>query len=97
MPGAATGTWNMSWNKTVHMAPGIYRLEAAARTDGHGCEIFAISGGKEQKTQVPIYSNEGGGIWQDAKKETERRYRLNWAYGEISPKPMEERAMDGAP
>lgn len=67
---AWSGNRNMEYEleQTVHMAPGIYRLEAAARTDGHGCEIFAISGGKEQKTQVPIYSNEGGEIWQDAKK-----------------------------
>lgn len=92
---AWSGNRNMEYEleQTVHMAPGIYRLEAAARTDGHGCEIFAISGGKEQKTQVPIYTAESGRM----PKRNRTTVPSHWAYGEISPKPMEERAMDGAP
>ena len=54
--------------RTVRVSPGTYRLEAAARTDGRGCEIFAISGNKERRAEVPAYGDEGGEIWQEVQK-----------------------------
>ena len=55
--------------RTVHVTPGIYRLEAAARTDGQGCEIFACHDNRERKADVPVYGNQGGEIWQDAQRQ----------------------------
>ena len=55
--------------RTVHVTPGIYRLEAAARTDGQGCEIFACHDNRERKASVPVYGNQGGEIWQDAQRQ----------------------------
>lgn len=57
--------------KTEKVAPGVYRLTAMARTDGHGCDIFARSGGKELLSAVPPYGNTGGGLWQEARKMSE--------------------------
>lgn len=54
------------------VAPGTYTLEAVARTDGQGCEIFAVSGdGTRYAAAVPVYGNVGGSIWADAKRALE--------------------------
>ena len=57
--------------KTEKVVPGIYRLTAMARTDGHGCDIFARSGGKELRSAVPPYGNTGGELWMEARRMSE--------------------------
>ena len=57
--------------KTEKVVPGIYRLTAMARTDGHGCDIFARSGGKELRSAVPLYGNTGGELWMEARRMSE--------------------------
>ena len=57
--------------KTEKVAPGIYRLTAMARTDGHGCDIFARSDGKELRSAVPPYGNTGGELWMEARRMSE--------------------------
>ncbi len=58
--------------RDVKVAPGTYTLEAIARTDGNGCEIFAVNGsGKRFSAPVPICDNIGGSVWSDAKKALE--------------------------
>lgn len=57
--------------KTEKVAPGIYRLTAMARSDGHGCDIFARSGGKELRSAVPPYGNTGGELWMEARRMSE--------------------------
>lgn len=52
--------------RSVSVQPGVYRLEAAARTDGQGCEIYACFDGKERRTAVPAYGNTKGEIWEEA-------------------------------
>lgn len=54
--------------RTVKTAPGKYTLTAAARTDGNGCEIFAVNGkGERYASPVPNCGNVGGEIWNDAR------------------------------
>lgn len=54
------------------VAPGTYTLEAVARTDGQGCEIFAVNGaGTRYATAVPVCGNVGGSVWADAKRALE--------------------------
>lgn len=54
------------------VAPGTYTLEAVARTDGQGCEIFAVNGaGTRYATAVPVCGNVGGSVWADAKRTLE--------------------------
>lgn len=53
--------------RTVHVAPGRYTLEAAVRTNGEGPEIYAIdSKGVRLATSFPVCHNYGGGIWEEA-------------------------------
>ena len=67
-------TWsrdpNMAYEleRTVRVAPGTYRLEAAARTDGHGCVLFAATREGRRQADVPVCGNTGGGIWQEARR-----------------------------
>ena len=67
-------TWSQNPNmayeleRTVRVAPGIYRLEAVARTDGHGCTLFAITRKGAWQADVPVHGNIGGEIWQEAKQ-----------------------------
>lgn len=50
------------------VAPGIYRLKVAGRTDGRGVEIFAVNGkGLRYVSEIPVCGNSGGSIWQNAK------------------------------
>lgn len=50
------------------VAPGVYILKAAGRTDGRGVEIFAVNGkGMRYASEIPVCGNRGGSIWQDAK------------------------------
>lgn len=50
------------------VAPGTYTLEAVARTDGQGCEIFAVNGDRTRyAAAVPVCGNVGGSVWADAK------------------------------
>ena len=58
---------NYTLERTVHITPGIYNLEAAVRTNGEGPEIYAFnSKGERLSTPFPVYSNTGGEIWQMA-------------------------------
>lgn len=58
--------------RTVKVAPGIYTLQAVARTDGNGCEVFAVNGAdKRYAVDVPVCGNKGGSVWADAKKALE--------------------------
>lgn len=55
---------NYTLERTVHITPGIYNLEAAVRTNGEGPEIYAFnSKGERLSTPFPVYSNTGGEIW----------------------------------
>lgn len=54
--------------KHVKVAPGVYRLKAAGRTNGEGAEIFAENGnGIRFASPIPVCANSGGSIWQNAK------------------------------
>ncbi len=53
--------------RTVHITPGTYSLEAAVRTNGEGPEIYAFnSKGERLSASFPVYANSGGEIWQEA-------------------------------
>lgn len=53
--------------RTVHVAPGIYTLEAVVRTNGEGPEIYAFdSDSVRHATSFPVCHNYGGGIWEEA-------------------------------
>ena len=69
---------------TAHVAPGTYRLVAAARTDGNGCEIFAICGNVKQMADVPVYGNTGGGIWQEARQQQQNSKTASAAWKKIA-------------
>lgn len=60
------GIMNYVVEKTVRVAPGVYRLTAAARTDGKGPEIYARTAVGRYAASVPVCGTEGGGIWQQA-------------------------------
>ncbi len=52
------------------VAPGTYRLEAKARANGNGAEIFAITGnGSRYSEPIPVCGNKGGGVWKKAEIE----------------------------
>ena len=58
---------NYTLERTVHITPGIYSLEAAVRTNGEGPEIYAFnSKGERLATPFPVYGNYGGEIWMEA-------------------------------
>ena len=58
---------NYTLERTVHITPGIYSLEAAVRTNGEGPEIYAFnSKGERLSTPFPVYGNYGGEIWMEA-------------------------------
>ena len=58
---------NYTLERTVHITPGTYSLEAAVRTNGEGPEIYAFnSNGERFAASFPVYSNTGGEIWQMA-------------------------------
>ena len=58
--------------RTAKVAPGLYTLQAVARTNGNGCEVFAVNGsGKRYAADVPVCGNKGGSVWADAKKALE--------------------------
>lgn len=54
--------------KHLKVAPGVYKLRAAGRTDGKGAEIFAVNGSHTRyASPIPVCDNYGGSIWQNAK------------------------------
>ncbi len=56
----------------VKVAPGRYTLEAVSRTDGNGCEIFAVNGAGERfAAPVPVCGRSGGSVWATAKEAVE--------------------------
>ena len=58
---------NYTLERTVHITPGVYALEAVVRTDGEGPEVYAFnSKGDRLSTSFPVYANSGGEIWQEA-------------------------------
>lgn len=58
---------NYTLERTVHITPGTYSLEAAVRTNGEGPEIYAFnSNGERLSASFPVYSNTGGEMWQMA-------------------------------
>lgn len=58
---------NYTLERTVHITPGVYSLEAAVRTNGEGPEIYAFnSKGERLSASFPVYANYGGEIWQEA-------------------------------
>lgn len=52
--------------KTVRVAPGVYTLEAMARANGKGCDIFVRTRGQELLAAVPAYGCTGGELWEEA-------------------------------
>ena len=58
---------NYTLERTVHITPGTYSLEAVVRTNGEGPEIYAFnSKGERLSAPFPVYANSGGEIWQEA-------------------------------
>ena len=58
---------NYTLERTVHITPGTYSLEAVVRTNGEGPEVYAFnSKGDRLSASFPVYSNTGGEIWQMA-------------------------------
>lgn len=54
--------------RELKVAPGIYRLEAKARANGEGSEIFAVNGAGERMVMpIPACGNKGGSVWINAK------------------------------
>lgn len=51
------------------LAPGVYRLTAAVRSDGTGAYVYAMANGRTYKAQITAEGNTGGQIWQEAKAE----------------------------
>lgn len=53
--------------KRLKVDPGVYRLEAKARTNGKGAEIYAENGsGIRYSDQIPVCGNKGGTVWKNA-------------------------------
>lgn len=50
------------------LSPGIYRLTALARTDEEGAYLYAIADNAKQLCAIPANGEEGGNIWEEAKK-----------------------------
>lgn len=62
-----TGSMDYEVVRTVRIAPGTYELKAVARTDGRGCEIFAINGvGERRYSAVEPCGAKGGDVWAEA-------------------------------
>lgn len=62
-----TGSMDYEVVRTVHVAPGTYELQAMARTDGRGCELFAVNGaGRRWFAAVKPCGGKGGDVWADA-------------------------------
>ena len=59
---------NYQVERLMHVAPGIYRLEATGRTDGNGAGIYVENGGNRYEAAIPVCGNRGGQIWDDAKQ-----------------------------
>ena len=58
---------NYTLERTVHITPGTYSLEAVVRTNGEGPEVYAFnSKGDRLSAPFPVYANSGGEIWQEA-------------------------------
>jgi phage shock protein PspC (stress-responsive transcriptional regulator) len=58
---------NYTLERTVHITPGTYSLEAVVRTNGEGPEVYAFnSKGERLSAPFPVYANSGGEIWQIA-------------------------------
>jgi phage shock protein PspC (stress-responsive transcriptional regulator) len=58
---------NYTLERTVHITPGTYSLEAVVRTNGEGPEVYAFnSKGERLSAPFPVYANSGGEIWQEA-------------------------------
>ena len=58
---------NYTLERTVHITPGTYSLEAVVRTNGEGPEVYAFnSKGDRLSAPFPVYANSGGEIWQIA-------------------------------
>ncbi len=62
------GLMELDIARDVKVAPGRYTLEAVARADGNGCEIYAVnSAGQRFTAPVPVCGEKGGSVWADAK------------------------------
>ena len=58
---------NYTLERTVHITPGTYSLEAVVRTNGEGPEVYAFnSKGDRLSASFPVYANSDGEIWQEA-------------------------------
>ena len=58
---------NYTLERTVHITPGTYSLEAVVRTNGDGRDVYAFnSKGDRLSAPFPVYANSGGEIWQIA-------------------------------
>ena len=57
---------NYTLERTVHITPGYYDLEAVVRTDGEGPEIYAFDcWGNRLSVSFPVHSNSGGELWKE--------------------------------
>lgn len=67
------GILKYQMERKVTVQPGLYRLEAAVRASGDGAFIYVnlYQEGKKFFRNIPNTGNEGGTIWQEAKKALE--------------------------
>lgn len=55
--------------RNLKVAPGIYDIKAAVRTNGKGAEIYAVNGmRKRYSLPIPVCGAQGGTIWSDARR-----------------------------
>ena len=65
-------TFEYQIEQTQQVEPGTYRLEAAARSNGEGCLIYARTDKKQYTARVPNCDNVGGNIWEKARMAVEQ-------------------------
>lgn len=67
--------WGLSYQverSKTDVAPGVYTLTVAARTDGKGAYVYAIADGKRYLVEIPVSGDKGGGIWREAMRHQEQ-------------------------
>lgn len=80
--------------RTVHVTPGIYRLEAAARTDGQGCEILPVMITVNGRLTSPYMETKAGRSGR-MPNDSRRTEILRSACGKTLPKPIKEEVTAG--
>ena len=63
--------WGLGYQverEKTDVTPGTYTLSVAARTNGKGAYVYAISDGRKYMVEIPANGNTGGDIWAEAKR-----------------------------